>query len=299
MAIIVRVHGGLGNQLFQYAFGRGVSSRLKTDLLIDRSPFLKSRYDPHVYHNKPCFAHLNIRVQFAKDSDMFGFVWLRKHRKFFDQFYDMLRLKRALLPFYYPERTFAFDPEVFSHTNTYFDGYWQTEKYFKHRADELRAELAPAKPLSGYAQNMLNEIKRTNAISLHVRRADYVTDPNSSVFHGICSLEYYQHAIAYITQRIPSPHFFIFSDDYEWSVENFKFLNYPFTCVRGSEEKNYEDMHLMSRCAHHIIANSSFSWWGAWLNPRPDKIVIAPKVWFANAPKADTRDLLPDEWIKM
>lgn len=112
-------------------------------------------------------------------------------------------------------------------------------------------------------------------------------------------MQYYQKAIEYIAQRVDSPHFFIFSDDYEWSVENFKFLQFPYTCISNGADKNYEDMTLMSQCQYHIIANSSFSWWGAWLDPRKDKIVIAPKQWFANAPKNDTKDLLPDTWIKL
>lgn len=267
---------------------------------MDISPFLKPQYDPHKYHNKPCFPNLNVHVRFARDLDMFGFVWLRKHKIFFDPFYDKLRLKRILLPFYYPERTYAYDPDVFAQNNNiYFDGYWQTEKYFTHIADELRKEITPIKPLSEYSQSIRAEIQKTNAVSLHVRRGDYITDTSANAYHSVCSMEYYQRAITYMTERIPSPHFFIFSDDYEWSVENFKFLKHPFTCVRGSEERNYEDMRLMAQCKHHIIANSSFSWWGAWLNPSKEKQVIAPKQWFANAPKNDTRDLLPEEWVKM
>lgn len=286
--------------MFQYAFGRGVASRLKTDLIVDTSPYLRAAYDPHVYHDSvPCFENFNVNVRLARDSDMFGFVWLRKHRNFFDPFYDKLRGKKTFLPFYYPEQGFTFDPKVFSRNHTYFDGYWQTEKYFKHVADRLRAELTPSRPLSEYARSMLNEIRRANAVSIHVRRGDYISDPEINAYHGTCSPQYYQRAIHCIEQQVSSPHFFIFSNDYEWSVENFKFLNGSYTCVRGSDAKNYEDMHLMSRCRHHIIANSSFGWWGAWLNPSKEKQVVAPKRWFANVPKGDARDLFPEDWIVM
>ncbi|MBI4224882.1 MAG: alpha-1,2-fucosyltransferase [Candidatus Sungbacteria bacterium] len=297
MAIIVKTVGGLGNQLFQYALGKAVSSRLNTELLLDIDT---SVIWQGVRVHEFSLGNFNIPVRKARGTDMFGFVALRRHKKFFNFLYRHLRLKRKLLPFYYPERTFAYDPDVFlQKNNTYFDGFWQTEKYFHGIESELRKQITLAKPFSEYSQTISNEIKKTNAVSLHVRRTDYVTDPKSSVFHGICSMQYYQKAIEYIAQRVDSPHFFIFSDDYEWSVENFKFLQFPYTCISNGADKNYEDMTLMSQCQYHIIANSSFSWWGAWLDPRKDKIVIAPKQWFANAPKNDTKDLLPDTWIKL
>jgi hypothetical protein len=119
-----------------------------------------------------------------------------------------------------------------------------------------------------------------------------------TAFHGYCSPEFYNEAIKRVVKELPSPHFFIFSDDYEWVVEHFKSLPYPYTCIKNSADKNYEDLHLMSKCHRHIISNSSFGWWGAWLNPRKDKVVIAPSRWFAAA-KNDTRDLLPHGWIKI
>lgn len=297
MAIIVKTVGGLGNQLFQYALGKAVSSRLHTKLLLDvDTSVIWQGVRVHAFS----LGHFNIPVRKARGSDMLGFVWLRRHKNFFNRLYHHLRWKRKLLPFYYSERTFAYDPDVFlQKNNTYFDGFWQTEKYFRDIDGELRKEITLAKPLSEYSQKISDEIRKTNTVSLHVRRTDYVTDPNSSVFHGVCSMEYYERAIGYIAQRVASPHFFIFSDDYEWSVENFKSLKFPYTCVSNGADKNYEDMILMSRCQHHIIANSSFSWWGAWLDPRKDKIIIAPEKWFANAPKNNTKDLLPDSWIQL
>lgn len=231
---------------------------------------------------------------------MVGFIGIRKHYKAFDAFYKYLRGKRFFMPFYYPERTFAFDPLVFEQKGSiYFDGDWQCEKYFSHIADEIRAEVTPVKALSAGTEKTRNEIRSANAVSLHVRRGDYVTDPLAATMHGVCSMDYYAAAIAHIEENVENPHFFIFSDDYAWSVENFKHLKHPVTCIKGSEASDYEDLALMSSCRHHIIANSSFGWWGAWLNPRPDKIVIAPKVWFRNAPKADTKDVYAENWIRL
>lgn len=298
--IIVRIQGGTGNQLFQYAFARGVASKLGTDFLIDKTSCDNNHWDPHKIHRKYSLDLYKTKINFAKDSDMFGFAWLRKHYKIFDNFYRILRLKRFFLPFYYPERTFAFDPNVFSIKRpTYFDGDWTTEKYFKHIEDEIREEITPIQPLPSYHQKIKERIQKTNAVSVHVRRGDYTTDPLAIKYHGICSQDYYKSAIKYIEENVSSPHFFIFSDDYKWSSNNFKYLKYPVTYIKGSEGKDYDDLSLMKECKHHIISNSTFGWWGAWLNPRKDKKVIAPKLWFKNAPKADTKDLLPKEWIKI
>ena len=181
----------------------------------------------------------------------------------------------------------------------YLDGWWQTEKYFEEIGDELRKEITLIKPLSSYSKEIQDKIQNTNAISLHVRRADMVIDPHMANFHGTCTIDYYNKAIEFISKSVSSPHFFVFSDDYNWSVEHFKSIKYETTIIKNGADKNYEDIILMSKCKHHIIANSSFSWWGAWLNPNKNKIVIAPKKWFANAPKTNTKDLIPNNWIKL
>ncbi len=302
MPIIVKTVGGLGNQLFQYAFARAVAKRMNTTFLLDSAAF-----DPKLEYWPPgtlipeyYLHHFNTKITFAKGSDMLGFVAVRRHYAFFNRLYARLRLRRFFLPFYFIEKTFAFDPEVFTKKGSvYFDGFWQTGKYFEEIGDEIRKEVTLVKPFEAYSQSISDTIRKTNAVSLHVRRTVFVSDPVISAFHGSCSLEYYKAAVLLISEKVPSPHFFIFSDDYEWVVENFKWLEHPYTCVKNGIEKNYEDMILMSECRHHIIANSSFSWWGAWLNPNKDKIVIAPKKWFANAPKNDTRDLLPENWVKL
>lgn len=296
--IIVRLAGGLGNQLFQYAFARGVSSRLKTNFKLDATPF-----ETYYKHHKYSLDNFSIKQTFAKDFDFFGFVWMRKHNSFFEIFYRYLRLKSKLLPFYRTERQFHFDPSVFTRDNTYFDGSWVTEKYFKDIRSELLEELTINKPLSEYSNGILKEIQASTAISIHVRRADYITGStfaSAPIIHGTCSMDYYMSAIKYITDKEHDPHFFIFSDDYEWSVENFKFLNCPVTCIKNGPEKNYEDIFLMSQCKHNIIANSTFSWWGAWLNRNATKIVIAPKKWF-NTQKSTTvtDDIIPGSWIRM
>lgn len=293
--IIVKLVGGLGNQLFQYAFARSVSSRLKTKFSLDRNPF-----DTYYTLHKYSLGHFNIKQSFAKDSDFCGFVWVRKQNKLFDIFYKYLRAKSKILPFYYPEQRFHFDPSVFSKNQTYFDGFWQTEKYFKEIEKDLIEELTLTEPLSSYSQEILEKIKTSNAVSLHVRRADYITNKHANTVFGTCSMDYYKKAIEHVTKHTTLPTFFIFSDDYAWAVENFKFLIYPVICVQNTAEKNYEDLILMSSCKHNIIANSSFSWWGAWLNQNKEKIVIAPTKWFSTQKTTtSTEDIIPDAWIKI
>jgi len=296
--IIVKLQGGLGNQLFQYAFTRSVSLRLKTDFKLDINPF-----NTYYKIRKYSLDHFNIKQQFAKDSDFFGFVWLIKQNKLFNTFYKYLRLKSKLMPFYYPEKTFHFDPRVFSKNGTYFDGFWQTEKYFKDIKPTIQKELTLVNPLSKESQDILEKIKISNAVSIHVRR--YITSAdknfsNISTIHGTCSMDYYKKAMDYIMSREKTPHFFIFSDNYDWAVKNFESLPHKITCVKNDDEKDYEDLVLMSNCKHNIIANSSFSWWGAWLNQNPKKIVIAPSRWFNNV-KASvyTKYVIPESWIKM
>ena len=138
----------------------------------------------------------------------------------------------------------------------------------------------------------------SNAVSLHVRRGDYVSDPATNRFHGTCSPDYYRQAVDYVIGRAGVPHLFVFSDDQEWTRANLQFAVPRRSSSANPPDCGYRDMQLMARCRHHIIANSSFSWWGAWLNPSPEKIVVAPKQWFSS-PRNDTRDLVPPNWVRM
>jgi hypothetical protein len=141
------------------------------------------------------------------------------------------------------------------------------------------------------------QIGQVNAVSLHVRRGDYAKNPKTTATHGLCSLDYYQAAIQYISDQVEQPYFFIFSDDIAWVKKQLK-MNFPCRYVDHNHGvESYNDMHLMSICRHCIIANSSFSWWGAWLNPYKDKIVVAPQRWFAN--DNNVKDLFPPEWVPL
>ena len=144
--------------------------------------------------------------------------------------------------------------------------------------------------------SMLDNILKTTSISLHIRRGDYLTPENAET-HCLCSPSYYQNAIQYIVQRVENPHFFIFSDDITWVFDNFK-MPYPYTIVNVNDSyTGYYDLELMRNCKHNIIANSTFSWWGAWLNENPNKIVIAPQRWFMN--QEEEIDIIPSSWVRL
>lgn len=182
-------------------------------------------------------------------------------------------------------------------SSCYLRGYWQSERYFAAVADVIRADFAFRLPLSGENRRLAETMRTVNAVSLHVRRGDYLSNPHTLSVHGVCSLEYYVRAIRHIVERVPDPVFFVFSDDLDW-VKDVLQLEYPCHFVehnRGSE--SYNDMRLMSLCSHHILANSSFSWWGAWLNSSDTKIVLAPAQWFARP--VDVADLLPEGWGRL
>jgi len=176
-------------------------------------------------------------------------------------------------PCRFEERQFHFDKKVFrTEDHTDFKGYFQTEKYFEHCLDKIRETFIFKEEIRDRANQWIESYKQHNLVSLHVRRTDYVHLPNH---HPLCTLDYYKTAIA----EFPDAHFIIFSDDIEWCKENLQIENATFADT-GSD---YVDLCVMSMCNHHIIANSSYSWWGAWLNPSETKRVIAPKIWFGPA----------------
>lgn len=182
-------------------------------------------------------------------------------------------------------------------TDSYLTGYWQSERYFRDAAQTIRSDFTFKAPLSSRNAEMAEQVRQGNAVSLHVRRGDYANNPKTMATHGLCSLDYYRSAIRHVAERVDQPKFFIFSDDAPWVREN---LVIGHTCVYVDHNlgaESYNDMRLMSMCKHHIIANSSFSWWGAWLNPNAGKIVVAPAKWFAGG--RDTKDLLPAGWVKI
>lgn len=285
--VIVKVMAGLGNQMFEYALYRALLEKGR-DAKIDLSFF--DTFSAHYgYELKKVF---NIKEIVASKEEAAKLAGIR---------HDFL--SRAFRKFVYRKKThyiqnmeegFGFLPEVFEMDNVYLQGYWQSEKYFKDIEDIIRKEFTFKNEMRAENVDFLNKVQNLNTVSIHVRRGDYVQSPNLG---GICTLEYYENAVDYIKKRIENPYFCVFSDDIPWCKNNMKLEN----CVyidwnRGFD--SYQDMQLMSLCKHNIIANSSFSWWGAWLNNHASKIVIAPEQWFQNK-RMNIKDLIPETWIRV
>ena len=290
--IIVKIIGGLGNQLFQYAFGRRIAEMHQVPLKLDIKEF--ETYALRTYK----LFHFNI---VAEPASMTEIVHLKGSRRqgSWARFYSHIQKRRPYYrqSFIKERQPFVFDANILKvPKNVYLEGYWQNENYLKDIELILRHEFTLRSAMRGRNAELANKILSCNSVSLHVRRGDYVSDTKTNQVHGVCSLEYYLAAIKKIEELIESPNFFVFSDDIPWVQENLK-CEHPIKFVsHNGDEFDYEDLRLMSLCRHHIIANSSFSWWGAWLNTNPTKIVLAPKIWFYE-PSINTRNLIPKGWM--
>ena len=280
--------------MFQYAAGRVLALRHDAELKLDLSSFADyplRRYELGAF---PITAEILDKVDGAPQATS-GRGW----RGRIGRLTGALKSRPPTAMPVYREPHFHFDPSFASlKAPVHLMGYWQSPRYFGEIADVLRRDFTPRSPLDPINAAVAARIDNCDAVSLHVRRGDYVADPTTAKYHGICSIDYYERAIACVRDRIAGLQLFIFSDDPVWVRDNLMF-DVPATFVAAnSADHGYRDMQLMAQCKHHIVANSSFSWWGAWLNPSPEKIVIAPKDWFA-APGIDTRDLVPEAWIRL
>ncbi len=282
---MMKMQGGLGNQLFQYSLGRHLAYKNKTELLLDISWYAAipdRQYDLDVFNISASIASTK-EIRAIKGSLL---AKIRQHFR-----------PNASIPIV-REQSFRFDPAILDiHTSVYLEGYWQSAKYFTDIADIIRRDLTLKHNPTGKNATLFKQIQDSTAVSLHVRRGDYVTNKRFNQYHGVTSLDYYRQAVDLIAKKVSKPHFYIFSDDPKWVENNIK-LHFPTTFVTHNGDRSEEDLRLMSHCQHFIIANSTFSWWGAWLSKNPQKTVIAPKAWF-NQKNADTKHLIPQSWVRL
>jgi Glycosyl transferase family 11 len=294
--IVVKLAGGMGNQMFQYAAGRHLAEKhqtsLKLDLgfLLDRTPkkdFVYRDYDLSVF---------NIQEDFARPNEVVNFGKYRRMGRGL----HMIRQKiNPNLPLFVREDPFRFDRSYFQiPAHAYLEGYWQSEEYFKDIEPIIRKEFSFRDVLDQRGCEMAARIREVASVCVNVRRADYVTIKAAQEHHGVCDMDYFLEAVELVSEKVIKPHFFIFSDDIAWCRNNFR-LDYPLTIVThdyaGKRFGQY--LHLMTQCENYIIPNSTFGWWAAWLNPNPDKIVVAPLQWYSNL-RMDSRHLVPPEWIR-
>lgn len=297
---IVNIKNGLGNQMFQYAYGRVLEWKYGVSVwyhFFGESEEHPRKTELDVFSINEINEPKNDIVESFKPFSVRRYRDERKYAKYL--FYKLRRIlqKNRLVTEPYPSQYLSCFENLDINKNYFFLGFWQNSKYFKGYEVEIK-KLFILKDKGFYDTDIASEISNStfDTVSVHIRRGDYLTsgfiEPT-----GIC---YYKKAIEQILVKLKKPYFYIFTDDPQWVQDEFKF-NIPFTLITGNiGSDSYKDIILMSLCKHNIMANSSFSWWGAWLNENPNKIVIAPKKWYASAQRDKyATEITPKEWIRL
>lgn len=291
--LIVRIWEGLGNQMFQYAFARALSLRRHEEVKLDVEKVFQNRYEKGHIERSYGLNSFQIQLSEAEKGDLQAFSFLGCS-SFLETIHCQLAAHRLGKYQFYEETMENFAPkQIYLSKNCYIKGYFQNERYFKQYREILLKELSPKREiqLSDKLQNILSSQK---TISVHIRRGDYVK------IHIALPDAYYYNCFQYIREHMGKDYvYLVFTDDPVWVRRH---INFPESAYYVSEEeslKDYEELVVMSRCMHNIIANSTFSWWGAWLNQNPDKTVIAPKRWFLKRGYEDDVCITPKEWIRL
>ena len=288
---IVNIKGGLGNQMLQYALAYKLKKlHPSEEILLDLKNF--KGYKWHVYELKYVF---DVDLPIASFWQLLKVTCPFSPNTFIGKYLQFIFRILGLRKKECREKEHSlFDKEILQiKGDCYYDGYWTNQDYFADIRDEILDIFSFRRELDDTNKELLQEIKSTNSVSLHVRRGNYLL---LDVYKGICDLDYYQRAIDYINDNVENPHFYIFSNDIDWCKENLTGMLKNYTFVgNNSGMNNYIDLQLMSNCKYNIIANSTFSWWGAWLNQYKDRIVVAPRKWLNMEMKHSP---LLEEWIK-
>ena len=283
--------GGLGNQLFQYAFGRCLATQWNSELVLDvdflldrteRENFVFRDFDLDLFKLKPYrFFDTSTKNKFHKKS-----IFIKRNVEIKEQGYQFSKITAN-----------------YNKMNVYLDGYWQSYKYFQDISDDLKNEFQFSLPLTNEQYRLSEKIKKTESVCVNFRRTDFVTIPSAIQTHGVPTLDYYYKALELVKSKVGnSIEIFVFSDDIEWCKKHFK-VNEPIyfvthTLYKGERFSAY--LQLMTLCKHFIIPNSTFGWWAAWLAENNDKLVVTPEKWFIDKElQSQTQDLRPKNWIKI
>ena len=285
--VAVELIGGLGNQMFQYAAAKALALKRNEKLLLDNRLF--ATYNLHDY----ALHHFEVKPTFLKEGQI-----IFEPSAIIEKIKTFVSGERIFTK--YEEQGFDYDENLFRlpQRNIYLKGYFQSEKYFLQFENQIRSDFQITSSLQKNTLEMLQMIESVNSVSLHIRRGDYVSNAQTNDFHGTCSLKYYKQAIELIKKQVEKPVFFIFSDDILWAKQNLITNATTYFVDFTNAATNFEDIKMMSSCKNNIIANSSFSWWGAWLNGNKNKLVIAPGKWF-NVDDHNTKDIIPESWLKI
>jgi len=295
MSVLVELSGGFGNQMFQYAAGYALARRLGKQCTVDvgiYSPRNPVKYQLDRFLGAPEIASAfelplrSILMARGVSNKIFGrapFVSLGLRR---------IRAFNEGSAFVFDRRFLDIQGEV------YLRGYYQSEKYFDGYADDIRGIFEFKNAPSPENSKIMDLMAKTDSVSVHIRRGDYVSSAHTNQYHGTCPVSYYSDAFKLLGERCEKPFFFVFSDDPAWCKANIHPPGGTVYIDHNRGDDSPEDMRLMARCRHHVIANSSFSWWGAWLNPYPEKIVVAPRKWLETK-SVQVLDLIPESWVTL
>lgn len=280
--------------MFQYAFGKALSKKHKTELYLDLSWFEENT---------------NSTVR-KFQLDLFNTKYFIADKKIIKRYKPLLykslntaliklKIGKLQLPKYFIENSIAYNDSInLINKNSYVNGYWQSEKYFQDISCDLRSDFSlKHQYLAEINNSLLKQIHDFESIAVHIRRSDYNYKQNIDI-HGILPITYYEDSMKFITEKLKNPVFFVFSDDIEWAKKIIKCEGRKIEYITNNP--NYIDFFLNAECKHHIIANSTFSWWSAWLNSSANKIIIAPKKWYNNeSMNNQTIDLIPESWFRI
>ena len=294
---IVKLWAGFANQMFQYALYRSLKDKGK-NAFVDTGSFTPN-WDFEDISIEDIFPNLKV-----ENANPMLITMFNKRREDFTgkvimKFKELLKYKYDNYTFYIKEPSFAFNSYLFDLDGDYYlDGFWQSESYFENIADTLRKDFQFVPFKDEKNKSFESYIKDINSVCVHVRKG---LDYKKSITTDTCGVDYYKRAIKYIKDKVDSPKFIVCSDNIPWCKENLGFCDREYVDWNPSAGYgNHYDMQLMAQCKHNIIANSSYSWWGAWLNNNPSKVVIGPKDWFNwKYCSIDTKDLIPNSWIKL
>ncbi|WP_026650903.1 alpha-1,2-fucosyltransferase [Butyrivibrio proteoclasticus] len=273
--IIIQLKGGLGNQMFQYALYRQLKSMGKDVKIDDETGFIDDKL------RIPVISRFGVEYDKATKEE----ITLLTDSKL-DIFSRIRRKLTGRKSHRIDENSGVFDPEILNLEDAYLVGYWQSDKYFPDDAviEALRNDFQkrPQEVMNdSVSWSTLQQIECCESVSLHVRRTDYIDEEHIKI-HNICTQKYYKSAVDYVRGKVPGAVFFVFTDDKKWCKKHLKGPNFIVVELSEADNTDMAEMLLMSKCKHHILANSSFSWWSAWLNDSPEKIVVVPEKWINN-----------------
>lgn len=289
----VAIYGGLGNQMFQYALCIALNNRGNKTRICFSNFFFRYHHDGFGLCNA-------FKIKLAFPLNFLNFLLIQGKPLYKNRFVNFF-LKKVLPQYerrkdrYVEKKEFVFDQDVFDQHDKVFVGTWQSLSYFADIKDLISREFEFRVPVDKNIRNLIECIKITQSVSIHIRRGDYLKDRWRPILGVIQDLTYYKNAICYISKKVKNPCYFVFSDDIKWARDNLKLEN----CVFVDQNKgsnSYLDMYLMSICRHNIIANSTFSWWAAWLNKNSERIVVIPERWIVGK---TCEGMYPDSWVRM